>query len=168
MARNSGQQEISIRPWVEADIHLLYRLLGDPIVMENLGGPEPNEKIRERNRNYTLEGSNQFVIELVGNRIGVGWTGFWEREWKGSEILEMGWMVLPEYWGLGIATRSTTLLLEIIKSKEKGRSIHAFPSVMNRPSNAICERLGFTLLEDTDFEYPTGHVLRCNNWAMDL
>ncbi|HVH31866.1 MAG TPA: GNAT family N-acetyltransferase, partial [bacterium] len=46
--------------------------------------------------------------------------------------------------------------------------LHAFPSVENGPSNAICRKLGFTLQEEADFEYPPGHSMRCNDWRLDL
>jgi RimJ/RimL family protein N-acetyltransferase len=39
--------------------------------------------------------------------------------------------------------------------------------VGNAPSNAICRKLGFTLLGPHDFEY-RGTVLRCNDWRLDL
>jgi RimJ/RimL family protein N-acetyltransferase len=44
----------------------------------------------------------------------------------------------------------------------------AFPSVDNPPSNAICRKLGFTLLAAQEFEYPPGHLMRCNVWQLDL
>jgi hypothetical protein len=40
--------------------------------------------------------------------------------------------------------------------------------VVARSSNAICGKLGFTLLGAFDFEYPPGHPLRCNDWRLDL
>jgi RimJ/RimL family protein N-acetyltransferase len=47
--------------------------------------------------------------------------------------------------------------------------MHAFPSVDNAPSNAICRKLGFELLEESlEFEYPKGNVLRCSDWRLDL
>ena len=46
--------------------------------------------------------------------------------------------------------------------------MHAFPAVENAPSNAICRKLGFTLLDEHDFEYPPGTVMRCNDWRLDL
>ena len=44
----------------------------------------------------------------------------------------------------------------------------AYPSVDNPPSNAICRKLGFTLVEAREFEYPTGHFMQCNVWRLDL
>jgi RimJ/RimL family protein N-acetyltransferase len=48
------------------------------------------------------------------------------------------------------------------------RFLHAFPSVGNAPSNAICRKLGFTLLEECEFEYPPGTFMQCNDWCLDL
>jgi hypothetical protein len=44
----------------------------------------------------------------------------------------------------------------------------AFPSIANAPSNAICRKLGFTLIEECEFEYPKGSFMRCNDWRLDL
>jgi hypothetical protein len=43
-----------------------------------------------------------------------------------------------------------------------------FPSVVNAPSNAICRKLGFTLLGEHEFEYPKGNFMQCNDWRLDL
>jgi RimJ/RimL family protein N-acetyltransferase len=47
-------------------------------------------------------------------------------------------------------------------------SIHAYPNVDNAPSNAICRKAGFTLLGPAEFEYPKGHWMTCNDWALEL
>jgi RimJ/RimL family protein N-acetyltransferase len=57
---------------------------------------------------------------------------------------------------------------ELAKSDRKHRYLHAFPSVENAPSNAICRKLGFTLLGPHEFEYPPGNLMQCNDWRLDL
>jgi RimJ/RimL family protein N-acetyltransferase len=42
------------------------------------------------------------------------------------------------------------------------------PSVDNAPSNALCRKLGFTLLGPHEFEYPKGSWMQCNDWRLDL
>ena len=37
-----------------------------------------------------------------------------------------------------------------------------------RKLDAICRKLGFTLLGPVDFEYPPGHPMRCNDWRLEL
>jgi hypothetical protein len=46
--------------------------------------------------------------------------------------------------------------------------MHAFPNVDNAPSNSICRKLGFELLEACEFEFPKGHFMSCNDWRLDL
>jgi RimJ/RimL family protein N-acetyltransferase len=76
--------------------------------------------------------------------------------------------VLPAHQGRGIAGRATALALEHAGAGGRRRFVHAFPSVENSASNAICRKLGFELLEERDFEYPPGHWMRCNDWRLDL
>jgi hypothetical protein len=32
----------------------------------------------------------------------------------------------------------------------------------------VCRKAGFTLLGETDIEYPPGSIMRCNNWQVSL
>ena len=64
--------------------------------------------------------------------------------------------------------RPTAQAIELARRAVKHRFMHAFPSVENAPSNAICRKLGFELLEACEFEYPKGHFMTCNDWRLDL
>jgi RimJ/RimL family protein N-acetyltransferase len=167
-----GQEYVGIRPWSTGDLPLLLRLLGDPVMTKYLGGPEAPEKIRERHERYCRLNNSDvqrlFASEVGPERLLAGWVGYWEKEWKGRAVWEVGWSVLPEFQGQGVATRATALLIERARAEKKRQYMDAFPSVDNSPSNAICRKLGFRLLEEADFEYPKGHFMRCNDWQLDL
>ena len=164
--------EVDIRPWSKDDLPLLERLRGDPAMNEQLGGPESLEKIRERQERYrqsSESGQNpMFVIVLGPEKIPAGSIGYWEKEWRGQTVWETGWSVLPEFQGQGVATGATVIIVKRAREERKHRFMHAFPSVDNGPSNAICRKAGFTLQEEVDFEYPPGHPMRCNDWRLDL
>jgi RimJ/RimL family protein N-acetyltransferase len=160
--------DVRIEPWGAADRSLLEQTLSDPAMTQHLGGPENREKIAERQAKYEQPRSGQFKIVLEPTGQGVGWVGFWERTWQGEEVYEIGWSVLPAFQGRGIAARATAQALEAARVERKHRFVHAFPSVDNAPSNAICRKAGFTLLGERDFEYPPGHPLRSNDWRFDL
>jgi len=160
--------DVRIEPWGAADRSLLEQTLSDPAMTQHLGGPENREKIAERQAKYEQPGSGQFKIVLKPSGEGVGWVGFWVRTWQGEEVYEIGWSVLPAFQGRGIAARATAQALEAARVERKHRFVHAFPSVDNAPSNAICRKAGFTLLGERDFEYPPGHPLRSNDWRFDL
>jgi RimJ/RimL family protein N-acetyltransferase len=161
---------VHLQPWGPHDLPLLTRLVGDPAMMEHLGGPERPEKISERHARYLRRDPNTQMFKVVDEESGkgVGSVGYWPRAWRGNEVFETGWSVIPEFQGRGIATAATAKLIDTVRSLKLRRYLHAFPSVDNAASNAICRKLGFTLLGATDFEYPAGHTMRCNDWCLDL
>ncbi len=158
--------DIRLRPYAAGDLELLERLLGDPVVMTHLGGPETPEQLRARHQRYLADTSSGLFAVLAGESA-VGWVGYWERTWMGDEVWECGWSVLPDQQGRGFATAGTGLLIERARKDARRRFLHAFPSVANPASNAICRKHGFTLLGEVDVEYPVSHTMRCNDWRLD-
>jgi RimJ/RimL family protein N-acetyltransferase len=156
---------VRLEPWGEDDLPLLQALLADPVMMEHLGGPEAPEKIVERHQRY-LGFPSCFRISVDG--VGAGWVGYWEHEWQGEQVYEMGWSVLPAFQGRGIAAEGTRLALQAARESDGPRTVHAFPTPDNGPSNAICRKVGFTLLGEVEFEYPKGHFGSSNDWYYDL
>jgi RimJ/RimL family protein N-acetyltransferase len=132
-------------------------------MMRFLGGPESREKLAERQAKYELPGSGMFKILVDG--VAAGSVGYWERE---ESSFEAGWSVLPAFQGRGIGTAGTAEVIALARAERRHRFMHAYPSVENPASNAICRKLGFTLLAAHDFEYPPGHMLRCNDWRLEL
>ena len=154
---------VRLEHWGPGDLALLEGLVGDPAMMEHLGGPESLEKIRERQTRY--EGTDTaFKVVDEDSGDGVGWVGYW----KHDGAWEIGWAVLPEHQGRGVASAATQQALDRARVDGRYRFVHAFPDVHNTPSNAICRKLGFTLLGVEDGEYPKGHPRRFNNWRYDL
>ena len=161
---------VTLEPWGSDDLPLLERLMGDPRMTEHLGGPEKPEKMRERQGRYeSLEdGERMFKIVDAASGAGVGSVGYWTKEWRDEQVSEIGWMVVPEFQGRGIAVAATAQAIERAKRDDKHRLMHAFPSVDNAPSNALCRKLGFQLLEACQFEFPKGHLMTCNDWQLHL
>jgi RimJ/RimL family protein N-acetyltransferase len=165
---------IRLEPWAEDDLPLLERLTGDPAMTENLGGPESREKNVERQKLYerlpsTGKGQMFKIVETdTGERV--GWVGYWERESSEGHVYETGWMVLPAFQGRGVATSATSQVIERARAGRKHQFLYAYPSVDNAPSNAICRKPGFTLVDMSEYEYPknSGKVMRCNDWRLDL
>jgi RimJ/RimL family protein N-acetyltransferase len=158
---------VRLEPWGEDDLPLVEALMGDPAMTEHLGGPESPEKLVERQARYVHTGS---MFKIVDDETGeaVGSVGFWEKDWQGEKIYETGWSVLQAYQGRGIATEATALIIDKVKADGKHRFLHAFPPPENAPSNAICRKLGFTLLGEVEFEFPPGNFGASNHWRLDL
>jgi RimJ/RimL family protein N-acetyltransferase len=159
---------VHLEPWGPDDLPLLEQLMGDPAMTKFLGGPESPEKLADRQRRYALPGSGMFKIVDDETGEGVGSVGFWEREWKGETVYEVGWSVIPAFQRRGIAAEATRQALELATKAANHRWAHAYPKVENEASNAICRKLGFEFLGAHDFEYPPGNPIVCNDWRYDL
>jgi RimJ/RimL family protein N-acetyltransferase len=155
-------------PYSDEDIGLVEELECDPEAMSELGGPVPPERIPEIHaRRLAGVAAGEWYFKIVPDSAGpaAGTIGIWSAEWRGEPIHETGWMVLPAFQGRRIASRALAEIISMAKADGRFRSVYAFPSVTNAPSNALCRKFGFELVEETDFEY-RGTQLRVNVWKL--
>lgn len=57
------------------------------------------------------------------------------------------------------------LLLDLARADGRWGAIHAFSGTSYAPSNALCRKFGFGLLDEVDVDYG-GRTLRCNHWVL--
>ena len=162
---------VRIEPYGEDDFDLLVRS-NTPEMTEHLGGPENEEKIRQRHQRYLAISDpgtgGMFRVELVPEGDPVGIVGYWEHERHGETVYEIGWGVFPEYQGRGLAVAGTLKVVERARGQHRHRSIHAFPRIDHPASNGVCQRAGFELVGAFDFKYPVGNPIRCNDWRIEF
>jgi RimJ/RimL family protein N-acetyltransferase len=159
---------IQLEPWADEDLGLLQRL-NTPEIWAHLGGPETEEQVLKRHDRYLVietGAGGMFTVTLDG--VTAGSIGFWEREWQDETVYETGWNVLPEFQGKGVATAAAKAIVDRASAAGRHRWLHAYPSVDNPASNAICRKAGFTFAGEHDFEYPKGSFMRCNDWRHAL
>ena len=166
------QSAIRLEPWGEGDLALLKKTLGHPAMTKYLGGPESDAQLIKRQARYErlTESGKGRMFKIVHEATGeaVGKVGYWDSTHDGEAIYEIGWSVLPAFQGRGIAGTAVAQAIAMARSDGKYRYLHAFPSVDNLPSNALCQKSGFTLVEECEFEYPKGSFMRSNDWRLDL
>lgn len=160
-----------LEPWDDRG-PFFERRANIPEMQAFLGGVEPDEAILARHERFlaaarTGTGAG-FLILLDGEPDPVGSIGYWDREWDGETVYELGWKVLPGFQGRGLAVGATVAALQRAAATGRHRWAHAYPRVDNAASNAVCRKAGFTLLRETGFEYPKGTPIRCNDWRADL
>src|SRR4051812_22711354 len=124
---------VTLEPWGGGDLPLLERLMGDPRMTEHLGGPEGADKLRERQGRYErlAGGDRMYKIVDVASGAGVGSVGFWTKEWRDDQVYEIGWSVVPEFQGRGIAGAGTAHPIELARRAGRHRFMQAFPTVAN-------------------------------------
>ncbi|WP_051830955.1 MULTISPECIES: GNAT family N-acetyltransferase [Streptomyces] len=173
--------QVRIEPWTDADLALLRRV-NTPEMKKHVGGPETEEQLLVRHGRYLdfvpsglgcmyrivllPEGEAAAGEAVAGEAVGT--VGYGTRTWEGETVHEMGWNVLPGFQGRGIAVAATRAAVAAARREAAHRYLHAFPSVDNPASNAVCAKAGFTLLGETEFEFPPGRFMRSHNWRVDL
>jgi RimJ/RimL family protein N-acetyltransferase len=155
-----------------SDVAVYRRMRCDPVMMAELGGPQPPEGIADKVRlDVAAARSDEAWISMILPDAGspdvvAGSVVLWSHVEGGEEISEIGWMVLPEFQGCGIGKAAVRLLLERARDEHRWGIVHAYPAVTNDPSNGICRALGFTLDGARQLDY-NGAVLHCNAWSID-
>jgi len=162
---------ITLRDYAQDDFWLTEALESDPEVMKDLGGPTPKEQILQKH-NKRLKGALEgkvwwFVIIPEKSARPVGTIGIWDSEINGVPAAEMGWMILPAWQGRGIATTAGRLVLERARREKRWGSVHAVPCAGNPASNAVCRKLGFSLVGEVVTGY-NGPPSRHNDWVIEL
>ena len=160
---------MDLAPVTEDDLWLTVALETDPRVMAELGGAWSVEEATATHARRLQHGSEHggLWLKIVPDpETGpVGSLVLWDSEWEGEPLSEAGWMVLPEHQGRGYASAGVRLLVERARAEGRWGDIHAFPGASNRPSNAICRKLGFELVGEGDGDY-AGRHFRVNHWVL--
>ena len=158
-------------PITAEDEDLAVRLECDPELMRHIGGPRPESEVRaaHKRRLDLMEQGIAYMYKIVTDEQEevVGTIGIWKIEWKGPQAYEMGWFVLPEHQGKGVASEAARRIILWARSNTDIRFVHAFPAVTNTASNTIARKIGMTNQGEFDNEGFAG-VLRCNDWCIDL
>ena len=160
---------VRLRSWSEGDSPLLTAA-NTPAMTTFLGGPESPEDVVRRHEKYLRlhrEGAAR-AFAILDEEEAVGWVGWWHTERDGSAAAEMGWFVVPEAQGRGVARAAVELAVaDAAALLPAGRMLYAFPAVENAASNALCARAGFARLGTERVPF-RGTVLHVAVWGRRL
>ncbi|MFI6153105.1 GNAT family N-acetyltransferase [Kitasatospora sp. NPDC051170] len=152
---------------VEAgDVEAYVRMRCDAGMMAELGGPLPREQVVARHAK-DVEGGEYIWARMIVTDEGetAGGVALWSMEEDGVTVSEIGWAVLPEFQGKGLAKAAVRQLLD--EAAEDGRwgEVEANPGVTNGPSNGICRATGFQLRGERELTF-ADRLLRTNQWVV--
>ena len=102
-------------------------------------------------------GLGLFAVELkeTGEWLGFRGVNYVSKDshypFKELPFYEIGWRLIPEVWGNGLATEGAEAVMKY--ARDKGiKELYSFTSENNLPSRKVMEKLGMTFLDN--FEYP--------------
>src|SRR5215472_5634163 len=167
------EQQVRLRDVELGDVSAYVRMRCDPVMMAELGGPLPREGIEEKvARDVQAAAAGEEWIKMIipgeaAPDVVAGSVALWSHDEEGGEpITEIGWMVLPEFQGRGLAKQAVRMLLGLARDDGRWGLVHAFPATTNSPSNGICRSLGFRFAGEREVTF-AGRVLRSNDWVIN-
>jgi len=159
---------VELVPYSDAERWLTEALETDPRAMAELGGPWPAEHARHAHHRRlagVLDGSIWWFSIVPDPETGpIGTIGVWASDWKGEDLSEAGWMILPDHHGRGYGSAALGALLDRARADDRWGDIHAFPGATNAASNALCRKFGFEELDGGDADY-AGRHFPANHWV---
>ena len=128
---------IRIRKIQPGDADALYRLLSDPEVMRYLEPPFDRAQTENFLRRAGLaEPPLVYAAEENGDFIGYVIYHAYDKE-----SVEIGWVLLPDYWGRGYASALTDRLINRARQEQKGVVIECAPA--QEATKRIAVKKGF-------------------------
>ena len=128
---------ITIRTMRPGDADALYRLLSDPAVMRYLEPPFDREQTEAFLHQAGLT-KPPLVYAAEKNGIFIGYVIYHAYD-RGS--VEIGWVLLPEYWGRGYASALTDRLIDRARQEQKSVVIECAPA--QEATKRIAVKKGF-------------------------
>lgn len=135
---------ITIRKMQPGDTDALYSLLSDPEVMRHLEPPFDREKTETFLHHAGLtEPPLVYAAEANGDFIGYVIYHAYD-----ADSVEIGWVLLPEYWGRGYASELTDMLIEKAQRDKKNLVLECVPEQVKTRHVAL--KKGFEYIGNYD------------------
>ena len=128
---------ITIRKIQPGDADALYRLLSDPEVMRYLEPPFDRAQAEDFLHRAGLA-EPPLVYAAEENGAFIGYVIYHAYD---AESVEIGWVLLPDYWGRGYASALTDRLIDTARQEQKSVVIECAPA--QEATRRIAVKKGF-------------------------
>jgi RimJ/RimL family protein N-acetyltransferase len=136
-------------PVTHEDTPMFERLWADERVGRTPGGIRDAQQVHEAVvagiDHWRRRGFGRWVLRAGGQPIGTVKLAEWLA--RGTPEVELGYALLPEFWGQGYAVEAGAGALEHARTELGLTEVVAFTLPENQPSLAVMQRLGFELEE---------------------
>lgn len=160
-------REIRIEKLAENDFDNYFQLVNDEKVMAMI-----------TERAFSLEeAKDEYKERLEANRIDKDFGSFKILDRQNNSFIgfaklelvsiadtkvELGYMILPAYWGQGIASKVSELLIKVAKAKSQINQVYAIIDPANIASRKVLLKNGFTHQAYKDYDGLPGEILELN------
>lgn len=159
-------ERLILRDWKESDIPSFVQMNADERVMEfflkALSEEESLDMLERIKTEITTSGFSFFAIERKEDHQFIGTVGLHTITFDVdfAPAVEIGWRLLPQYWGEGYAVEAANACFRFAKVNLDINEIVAFTSLPNLNSQRVMQKLEMELVKE--FDHPSvsaGHPL---------
>jgi RimJ/RimL family protein N-acetyltransferase len=142
-------ERLAFRPFTPNDFELMARLHRDPEVGRYFGGVWHDEKVRGAIAEFAAEqaelGHSKWLAFLHdGTFVGRAGVSFWEHTGE----LELGYALLPAFWGQGLATEAARAVADFAFKATEVDHLIGFTHLENVGSQRVLEKIGMVRQPD--------------------
>lgn len=140
-----------LREMRPADVESLHRLFSDPLLMRfwpPFTRAETEACVEVNRRRYAQDGFGLWAITLKGSDEAIGDCGLVRHNVEGSMETGIGWHLLREHWGQGIATEAAHASRDYAFDQQGMERLVASIHPDNRASRRVAEKIGMALLKE--------------------
>ena len=147
-------ERLIVRKWVPDDWKRFRTLFTDPRVMQYIGDGQPWSDRRLKrwvDESIEIEKTRGWVLWPLVHREEsevIGFCGFWHGF---PPDVEMGWRLLPGYWGQGLMTEAASALMDHGFATYGFKRLVAVAQPANFASIRVMEKIGMTF--ERKFKY---------------
>lgn len=165
-------ERLLLRHWQESDFEPFARVNQDPQVTEFMHGPlthkESANRIATYQKHIEMHGWGRWAVTLLGGAEFIGWIGLcpivFALPQLGPSLIEVGWRLLPQFWGKGYATEGAKASLKYGFEILKLPQIAALTVDANIRSKRVLEKIGFHHSPEDVFEKQLLYRITCKEW----
>lgn len=150
-------ERLGLRNWRSEDLEPMAGLCANEEVMRyfpsTLTESETEAMLARLSAHFETYGFTYFAVDVLETGALIGFIGMKHQNYEVDFCphVDIGWRLLPEYWGYGYATEGARACLAA-KSRWDIPEVLSVASELNVPSWKVMERIGMTYVKN--FEHP--------------
>ncbi|MDR0228940.1 MAG: GNAT family N-acetyltransferase [Flavobacteriaceae bacterium] len=159
-------ERLIIRQYKTDDLPHFIALNRDEQVMEfflaKLSAEESIERFEAMKSNIDEKGYGFFAVEEKSSGAFIGFVGLLDITFDVDFApgVEIGWRMLPQFWGKGYATEAATACLVFAKETLQCSCVYSFTTTFNVRSSNVMQKIGMHYVKDFDHPLvPKDHPL---------
>ncbi len=147
-------ERLFLRKLLESDLDDIFAMRKDPLVMRFIREPQTDIKssakwIEMMRGKWDEKKIGFFAVEEKATGNFVGWCGLWEL--PGTNEIEVGYAIAPNFWGKGYATEAAKRFLEYGFEELELKKIVAVAFPKNKASQNVMKKLGMNYVGEGIF-----------------